>query len=88
MAANALTEGVATYDGAGNVTVTFDINESGFLSLGNVVTGTYAVSANGRVVSPASGNTQTLTYIIDSGKLVRFDYADGNANPTLVIVQK
>ena len=88
MAANALTEGVATYDGAGNVTATFDINESGFLSLGNVVTGTYAVSANGRVVSPASGNTQTLTYIIDSGKLVRFDYADGNANPTLVIVQK
>jgi hypothetical protein len=88
VAASGLTTGANTYDGAGNVTGTFERNQGGSLSLANVFTGTYAVSANGRVVSPASGSTQTLTYIINSGKLVSFDYADGNSNPTLVIVQQ
>jgi len=86
--ASALTAGVATYDGAGNVTGTFDINESGFLSLGNAIAGTYTVSSNGRVVTPVSGMTQRLTYIIFPGKVVTFDYTSGNTNPTLVVMDQ
>jgi hypothetical protein len=89
VAASALTAGVLTYDGAGNVTGTFDINESGFLSLGNVITETYLVSSNGRVVTPASGTGQRLTYIISLGSVVSFDYnTSGNTNPSLVVRQQ
>jgi Putative Ig domain len=86
--ANLLTAGVATYDGAGNVTGTFDINESGFLSLGNALMGTYAVSSNGRVVTPATGTTQRVTYIISTGSAVSFDYTSGDSNPTLVVIEQ
>jgi large repetitive protein len=88
VAPNALVAGVATYDGAGNVNGTFDINESGFVSLGNVFTATYSASANGRVVTPASGTTQRLTYIIFPGKVVTFDDSSGDTNPGLVISQQ
>jgi len=88
VAASALTAGIATYDGAGNVTGTFDINESGSLSLGNAISGTYMVSSNGRVVTPASGTTQRLTYIIFPGKVLSFDYTSGDSNPTLVVSQQ
>jgi hypothetical protein len=87
-AANVLTAGVATYDGAGNVTGTFDINESGFLSLGNAITGTYAASANGRVVTPASGTTQRLIDLVFSGKAVTFGYTSEETNPTLVVIEQ
>jgi len=86
--ASALAAGVVTYDGAGDVTGTFDVNESGFLSLGNAIARTYAVSSNGRVVSPASGTTQRITYIESPGKLVTFDYTSGNANPTLSVMDQ
>jgi hypothetical protein len=88
VAASALTAGVTTYDGAGNETDTFDINKSGFLSLGNVIKRTYAVSSNGRAVTPASGTTQRLTYVIFSGKVVTFDYTSADTNPTLVVIQQ
>jgi hypothetical protein len=88
VAANALTAGSTTYDGAGNVTGTFDINESGWLSLGNPITGTYTVSSNGRVVTPASGTTQRMTYIVFSGKMVTFDDTWGDTNPTLVVIEQ
>jgi hypothetical protein len=88
VAASALTAGTATYDGMGDVTATFDVNQSGSLSLGNVFTETYAVSSNGRVITPASGTTQSLTYIIFPGKTVSFDYNSGNANPGLVVLQQ
>ncbi len=88
VAGSALTAGVATYDGAGSVTETFDINESGSLSLGNAISQTYKVSPNGRVVTPASGTTQKLTYIIFPGKVVSFGYTSGDTNPSLVILKQ
>ena len=85
--ASALIEGVATYDGAGNVTGTFESNAAGSLSLGNAFTNTYAVSPNGRTVSPASGTTKTVSYVTYIGKVVSFDYTSANSNPTLIVGQ-
>lgn len=82
-----LTEGVANYDGAGNVTGTFERNTNGSLSLGNAFTNTYTVVANGRAVSPASGTTKTVSYVTYIGKVVSFDYTSSNTNPTLVVGQ-
>jgi hypothetical protein len=88
VAANPLTAGVATYDGIGNVTATFDINENGFLSLGNVVTGTYAASSSGRVLTPASGATRRVTYIADPTTVFSLGYASTDANPTLLLMNQ
>jgi hypothetical protein len=88
VAASALTAGVATYDGGGNLTLTFDVNASGSLSLENTITGTYAVSSIGRVVTPSSGTTQTLTYIKSPGTVVSFDYNSGDMNPTLWVMDQ
>jgi hypothetical protein len=86
--ASAVTAGVVTYDGTGDVTGTFAVNESGFLSLGNAIARTYAVSSNGRVVSPASGTTERITYIVSPGKLLTFDYTSGHANPALSVMDQ
>jgi hypothetical protein len=88
VASGPLATGVYTYDGNGNLTGTLDYNQAGFLSSANAVTGTYAVAKNGRVVTPPSGTTQNVSYIISTGKLVSFDYTSGNTSPTLVIIQK
>jgi hypothetical protein len=88
VAASSWTVGVVTYDGNGNLTETFDVNDNGFLSLGNVITGTYAVSANGRVVTPATGITQRVTYIKDSSTITRFDYSSAITNPTIVVMDQ
>jgi hypothetical protein len=88
VATGPLATGVYTYDGAGNLTGTLDYNEAGFRSSANAVTGTYAVASDGRVVTPPSGTTQTVNYIISPGKLVSFDYTSGNTSPTLIIIQK
>ena len=88
VASGPLATGVYTYDGNGNLTGTLDYNQAGFLSSANAVTGTYAVAKNGRVVTPPSGTTQNVSYIISAGKLVSFDYTSGNTSPTLVIIQK
>ena len=42
VAGSPLTAGEATYDGAGNVSITFDVNEGGFLSIDNVITASYS----------------------------------------------
>jgi large repetitive protein len=84
----ALTSGVATYNAAGTVTGTFDYNQLGFLSLGNAFSQTYAVSSNGRVLAPATGTPQTVTYIIFPGKLITIDYNSAATNPTVSVMEQ
>ena len=78
--------GEATYDGAGNVGITFDVNEGGFLSINNVVTESYAASSSGRVVTPAGGTTLTVGYIAFPGTIVSLTLTD--INPTLSVMQQ
>lgn len=87
VAGSPLMEGVANYDGAGNVTGTFERNADGSLSLGNAFSTTYTVSSSGRTVSPASGTTNTVSYVTYIGKVVSFDYTSANSNPTLIVGQ-
>jgi hypothetical protein len=83
-----LTAGEATYDGAGNVSITFDTNEGGFLSINNVVTATYAASPTGRVVTPAGGTTLTVGYITFSGTVITFGLTSSDTNPTLRVMEQ
>ena len=89
VAGSSLTAGEATYDGAGNVSITFDVNEGGFLSINNVVTATYSASSSGRVVTTAGGTTLTVGYIdvaSPTGTIVSFGLTD--INPTLSVMQQ
>jgi len=88
VAGSPLTAGEATYDGAGNVSVTFDVNEGGFLSINNVVTATYAASSSGRVVTPASGTTRTVSYITFSGTLISFGATSTDTDPALDVMEQ
>jgi Putative Ig domain len=83
-----LRAGEANYDGNGNLTITFDVNEGGFLSLDNVTTATYSVSSNGRVVSPAGGTTLTVSYIKSTGTVISFGYTSTDTNPTLQVMDQ
>ena len=80
--------GQTTYDGAGNVSSTFDVNEGGFLSIDNVVTGTYAVSSTGRVVSPAAGTTLDVSYLTNSGTVISFGVTATDTDPTIQIMDQ
>jgi Putative Ig domain len=88
VAGSPLRAGEANYDGNGNLTITFDVNEGGFLSLDNVTTSTYAVSSNGRVVSPAGGTTLTVSYIKSTGTVISFGYTSTDTNPTLQVMDQ
>jgi hypothetical protein len=88
VAGSPLTAGEATYDGAGNVSITYDVNEGGFLSLDNVNSTTYSASPNGRVVSPAGGTILTLSYIKFSGTVVTFGYSPTDTDPTLQVMDQ
>ena len=85
--ANLLYEGAETYDGAGNLDLTFELNDNGWLSLENAMTASYTVSSNGRVISTWDGTSQKLGYIISPTRLVTFGNT-GDANPTLTISQQ
>lgn len=83
-----LIAGEAIYDGAGNVNITYDVNEGGFLSLDNVVTETYSASPNGRVVTPSGGTTFTVSYIRSSGTVISFGYTSTDTDPTLRVMDQ
>ena len=91
VAGSPLTAGEATYDGAGNVSITFDVNEGGFLSIDNVITASYSASSSGRVVTPAGGTTLTVGYIdvaSPKGTIVSFGLTSTDVNPTLSVMQQ
>jgi hypothetical protein len=83
-----LNVGETTYDGAGNVSTTFDVNEGGFLSIDNIVTGTYAVSPVGRVVTPAGGTTLKSGYLTNSGTVINFGVTVTDTNPTIQVMDQ
>jgi hypothetical protein len=70
------------------VSITFDVNEGGFLSINNVVTSTYGASPNGRVVTPAGGTTLTVGYITFSGTVIDFGLTSTDTNPTLSVMEQ
>jgi hypothetical protein len=83
-----LIAGEAIYDRAGNVKITYDVNEGGFLSLDNVVNETYSTSPNGRVVTPSGGTTLTVSYIRSPGTVISFGYTSTDTNPTLRVMDQ
>ena len=85
---NALIEGAEVYDGPGNVNATFELNDGGWLSLGNAISGTYTVSSNGRVIRTWNGVSQRVGYIISPGRLVTLGNTASDTSPTLVISQQ
>ena len=83
-----LKAGEAIYDGAGTETVTFDVNQGGFLSIDNVVTASYAVSPTGRVIMPPSGTTLTAGYLTNSGTVISFGVSLTDTDPTLEVLDQ
>ena len=83
-----LKAGEAIYDGAGNETVTFDVNQGGFLSIDNVVTASYAISSSGRVIMPPSGTTLTAGYLTNSGTVISFGVTLTDTDPTLEVLDQ
>jgi hypothetical protein len=88
IAEDSTSAGYATFDGSGNVNGTSDDNAAGLLSLGNAFSQTYAVSASGRTVLPATGTPQTLIYIISPAKVVIFDIRPSTTNPTIQVAEQ
>jgi hypothetical protein len=86
--ANELIKGTEMYDGSGNVSATFDYNDSGWLSLGNLFAGTYTVSSNGRVIRTWDGATENVSYIISPVRVVTFGNTPSEVNPILFISQQ
>ena len=76
-----LSTGVATFDGAGNVSLTSDSNESGTLFPGLSTATTYTVSpsGNGRV-AVGSGS---IYYIVSPTEFVSMSATPGDPNPKL-----
>jgi hypothetical protein len=81
--------GLLTYDGHGNITIQFDENAGGTVEIGNILTGAYAVSLNGRTVlnlvnsqtHQASNATmyaisQNTAFIMDDSASVRSGYLE------------
>lgn len=66
--------------------VALDYN-SGFLSLDNQTSSSYTVSSIGRVLTPASGTTQKVSYIIFPGKVITIEYSSSVTNPTVAIME-
>ena len=60
--------GTATFDGAGNFSVTFALSFDGTSSLGNSATGTYTVNSDCTgVLTSTSGGTDNFAFVIVSG---------------------
>jgi hypothetical protein len=83
----ALVSGVTSY-ASPTATVTFDYNQGGFLSLDNIISPSYTVAASGRVLTPASGPIQKVSYIIFPGKVLTIDYSPYVTNPTVVVMEQ
>jgi Putative Ig domain len=83
-----LSVGSASFDGAGNLNGADNSNAEGILSLDNSFSLTYAVSASGRTVLPATGTPQRLIYIISPTKSAAFDFNATTTNPILQVIEQ
>jgi hypothetical protein len=90
--ASQVSVGRFTYDGQGNVTMQFDQNAGGTVSLGNLMSGTYAVAPSGRTVLTLTNLqtrqpypaivyliSQNVGFIMDASPGVGFGYLEGQA---------
>lgn len=80
-----LSVGVATADGAGNLTGTFDEDNAGTLAGGQALSTTYSVSPNGRAIL---GSNAYILYVISPTKAVYMPIAAGTTNPTLTFLEQ
>ncbi len=62
-----VTAGVATFDGAGTITLLQDHNNAGVVTSGSTITETYSVASNGRVNVTAAGSTVSALYLVSPG---------------------
>jgi Putative Ig domain len=75
-----LSTGVVTFDGAANVSLTSDSNESGTLFPGQLSATTYQVLSNGKVTF---GSGSTIFYVVSPTELVSMSATTGDPNPKL-----
>jgi hypothetical protein len=81
--------GQATLDGAGGISGTEDVNHLGALTSDATSTGTYSVSANGRVtatVTPPGGGTaaNVVSYTVLGSKLFLIEVDPGSVGSGVV----
>jgi hypothetical protein len=84
--------GVATFDGAGNITGTSDDNSSGTLNAGNSISDTYSIDATGLGVIPANctigTNCDNIFYVISPTKAVLLKTKASNTDPNLQVAEQ
>lgn len=80
-----LSAGVATADGAGNLTGTFDEDVAGTLAGDQALSTTYAVSSNGRTILGANAD---ILYVISPTKAVYMPIDAGTTNPTITFLDQ
>jgi hypothetical protein len=85
-------EGVATFDGAGNVSGTDDSNSGGTLSPAGVFSQTYSIDSNGTGHLPAgctiTTNCENIFIVISPTKAVLLDTTSTNPAPALQVAGK
>lgn len=81
--------GIATFDGAGNITGTSDGNSSGTLKANQPLTGTYSIGSNGLGLVPANctigTNCNNIFFLISTTSAVLLDTST-DTNPDLEFV--
>ena len=81
--------GIATFDGAGNITGTSDDNTSGTLKANQPFTGTYSIASNGLGLVPANctigTNCDNVFFLISTTSFVLLD-TSSDTNPDLEFV--
>jgi Putative Ig domain len=75
-----LSSGVASFDGAGNLSIVSDKNVQGTLLSGQTSSTAYSVSSSGRM---ALGSGSSIFYIVSPTKLATMSASPGDPNPTL-----
>jgi hypothetical protein len=83
--------GIATFDGAGNITGTSDGNTSGSLKANQPFTGTYSIGSNGIGIVPANctigTNCDNVFFLISTTGFVLLD-TSSDTNPDLELVDE
>lgn len=84
--------GVATFDGAGNITGTTDDNSSGTLTGGSAFSATYSIDATGLGSIPANctlgTNCNNIFFVISPTKIVLLATDSGDTHPNLQVAEQ
>lgn len=80
--------GMLSFDGAGNMSVTYDVNSSGALVAGATATDTYSVASDGRATQ---GSGSDVIWIVSATKAYALQISQGQPssdNPVIFVFQK